>query len=89
MIVFISLEFLKGNKFYRVVIFISLELLKTIDVSRETYYFKYSIALFCGVWYNRGFVYQILLIVQNISYSYNTINIIYRYIFTLLILYEA
>ena len=78
---FVILEFLKGSKFYRVVIFISLELLKIRDVSRETYYFKYSIVLLCEVWYNRGFVYQILLIVQNISYSYNTINIIYRYIF--------
>ena len=85
MIVFVSLEFLQCSKFCRVVIFISLELFKTIDVSRETYYFKYSIVLLCGVWYNRGFMYQILLIMQNISYSYNTINIIYRYIFTLLI----
>ena len=79
--VFVILEFLKGSKFYEVVIFISLELLKTTDVSRETYYFKYSIALLCGVWYNIGFVYLILLIVQNISYSYDIINKIYRYIF--------
>ena len=78
---FVILEFLKGSKFYRVVIFISLELLKIRDVSRETYYFKYSIVLLCGVWYNRGFVYQILLIVQNISYYYDIINKIYRYIF--------
>ena len=40
--------------------------------------------LLCGVWYNREFMYQILLIMQNISYSYNSINKIYRYIFTLL-----
>ena len=79
--VFAILEFLKCSKFYGVVYFISLELLKTTDVSRETYYFKYSIALLCGVWYNIGFVYLILLIVQNISYSYDIINKIYRYIF--------
>lgn len=79
--VFVILEFLQCSKFYEAIIFISLELLKTIDVSRETYYFKYSIVLLCGVWYNRVFMYQILLIVQNISYSYGTINLIYRYIF--------
>ena len=78
---FVILEFLQCSKFCEVVCFISLELLKTIDVSRETYYFKYSIVLFCGVWYNRGFMYLILLIMQNISYSYDIINKIYRYIF--------
>ena len=70
MIVFVNLEFLQCSNSYEDIIFISLELLKTIDVSRETYYFKYSIVLLCEVWYNREFMYLILLIVQNISYSY-------------------